>query len=652
MGTAICDTPKDKISFDGIELILRRTINNKELDDSRKNNSIVYNLHREYYKLKSQSIQQIYQSSKLTKNINNFTPLKKLKKIFLQWFHILYDTENNEFTANDLYRLKSENFSIEKYFKTNLKKFYKNREEYFLKLISKGIPSYLRVEIWIIVLDNEGKKKDYNSKTLSIKEEEREFLNLLSQEKTNEQKQIFKDISRTFTNENQQTDFNMNLLKDLLIAMTNLDKNLGYCQGINFIVGFILQLTNFSKIKAYHLSKLIIPKIKNYYTENFPKLQEDLKLFDANFKYFYPKLYEHFTKNDLDNKLFAGKWIQTLFTICIPFNELCMIWDTFFENGFDFIVFISLAILDHTEKELLKLNDSSDIIEFLQNTLNPDKKDLKQNIYIEYVDDIRKFIIPLRDIISTAKRIKTEYESNIKNLDNLSYNIKFKTIFEFLINDKNNKSPSSSLSTTDEINSNKINCCNKNNDINNSVNERSRIKKRTIINRHKDNYNREKIGSNETKRNYSCNCKPFKDFFSDKKSNLSELNIIDNNSNYSYNYNKSSIIHNPIYYTKPNNFHTSKNINSYYNTYNTISNIYDFDNKYNNQYYRNRDPSPSSSYISSVNSNYRSVNRSSSTSLKFYRPYDHNYRRLSGISDGIESYGREIPLLNFGLFRK
>ena len=667
MGTAICETPKEKITFEKIELILKKTINDKELNHSIKNNSIVYNLYCEYYELKLQSTQQqMYQSSELAKNMNSFTPLRKLKQIFLQWFNILYDIENIEFrAANDLNRLRSENFSLENYFKNNLKKHYKNNKNFFLKLVSKGIPSRLRTDVWAIILEYEEKKDFNNSTILNSKEEKIEFINLLSQKNLYE-KQISNDISRTFVNENHQTNFNMKLLKDLLIALTNLDKDLGYCQGINFIVSFILQLTNFSKYKTYHLSKLIIPKIKNYYSENFPKLYKNLKLFDTNFKYFYPKLYEHFKKNELINELFVGKWIQTLFTICVPFNELCIIWDTFLAYGFNFIVFISLAILEHTEKELLKLNDTSDIIKFLKNTLNPDKKDLKQNIYIEYENDIRKYIIPISDIISTAKKIKTNYENNKNFIDNIkisnSYNSRYKSIFDF-IKDNYMKDESSLplKSTSDDPASNKIDD-NKNDKI-----LKSRIVKKVKINRHKDNYTNENINFNEKKRNSASSCIRSKNIFNHKKENLNQLNISDNN-NYNYDSNNNSIVHNSTNFKKPNNkFYSSKTINSYFNTFNTISSTYDLEKKYNNKRnFRKRDSSSSSNnnICNNENSNYGIDNRFSSNNLKFYYPYKYNYKRLSEIDDGNrfnrglnelgneQIHEREIPLFNHGLFRK
>ena len=646
MGTIICDIPKEKITFDKIELFLNKTINDKELEYSRKNNSIVYNLYCEYNELKSQSTQQKYQFSKLGRNIKNFRPLKKLKKIFLEWFHILYDTKNIEFTANELYRLKSENFSLETYFKKNLKKTYKNHKDYFLKLVSKGIPSRLRAEIWTIILDNE-EQKDVSSSLILLKstgEEENEFLDLLSQNDTSELKQICKDISRTFTDERHQTDSNMKLLKDILIALTNLDKNLGYCQGINFIVGFLLRLTNFSKIKTYHLSKLIIPKIKNYYTENFPKLQQNLKLFNENFKYFYPKLYKHFQENGLVNELFAGKWIQTLFTICVPFNELCMIWDTLLVYGFNFVVFISLAILDHTEKELLKLQDSSDIMEFLKNTLNPNSKNLKQNIYNDYVDDVTNYIIPLSDIILTAKKIKTNYENNIQNIviNNKGYIDKcnkYNSNLDLLkIIDKKPESSTITLSTADEvtpIKNSKSSFSSKNNNILNGPNYiKCRITNKTKINRHKDNNNIYNTNSNElTNLNV-------------KKLSLQELKINDNNYSNNYDSSNSSLINHSLNFTKPDSvYNSSKTVNTFYNSYNTISSLYDLENKNNNnnQYPRYRDVSSNArnNYVNNLGSNYRNVDRSSNKSLNdYYHPYNYNCRRLSNLSDGINYFGR------------
>ena len=51
----------------------------------------------------------------------------------------------------------------------------------------------------------------------------------------------------------------------------------GYCQGMNFVIGFFLKLSNFDEIKSYYYTKNIFPKIKGYFEQGFPLLKKKYK---------------------------------------------------------------------------------------------------------------------------------------------------------------------------------------------------------------------------------------------------------------------------------------------------------------------------------------------------------------------------------------
>ena len=90
-----------------------------------------------------------------------------------------------------------------------------------------------------------------------------------------------------------------------------------------FYSRFLLKVTNFDEIKAFYTIKSIFQDIKGYYEDNFPLLNKNISIFENYFKELYPKLYAHFKKNDLFNELWVGKWLQALFTLSLPYEELC-----------------------------------------------------------------------------------------------------------------------------------------------------------------------------------------------------------------------------------------------------------------------------------------------------------------------------------------
>ena len=398
-----CDTLiNNKFSFEQIEIFLQKAISFKEISSEDKSISIQYNLLEEYnkLKLKSKLKQDILQFSKKYKIISGFIPLTKKREIFTKWIKILLNFDN----ISDFKRQKKQRIQNNKIFQKNLENAYLKDKKSFLKLVSQGLPDQLRQFIWTIIIDND--EKDILN--VSNNEKEKIHLKTLISLKKNPKdiEQIEKDIFRTFLEEDK-TEKNISKLRELLLALNNLNEKLGYVQGINFIVAFILKVTNFNKIKAFHLSRLILKKIKDYFTKDFPLLNYNLMKFNKGFTTLFPKLYCHFRDNDVIDELWIGKWIQTLFIVNLPFKEACYIWDSLLVYGFDFIIPISLSILHFTEKNLLKLNDSSDILSFFKETLNPSLNSMAKKAY-KSDTDINQYVIPIKEIISCAKKIRNQ----------------------------------------------------------------------------------------------------------------------------------------------------------------------------------------------------------------------------------------------------
>ena len=402
MGAFECDSIwSNKISLYQIRIFFQKTINIKEIHNSEKSDSIRYNLIEEYnqLKIKSRNKEFFYYSSEC-KIISDFIPFEQEKEIFIKWVKILYDINNiKEFNITQTRKIDSDEF-----FKKNLEKAFLNNKKYFLKLVTKGVPLNLRQFIWTIIIDKD--EQDILNVS-NIEKEKIYFETLLSLNKvTKDIEQIEKDVNRTFIGE-ENTKENITILKKILIALNNLNEKIGYCQGINFIIALILKITKFNMIKTFHLARLILRRIKGYFTKDFPLLKYNLKKFDKGFKQLFPKLFDHFKNNDIVNEIYVGKWIQTLFTVNLNFDNACHIWDALLVYGMDFIIPISLSILYFIKDNLLNLNDSTDIVKLLQNTLYNEDENLIQSICGEDIN-LRKYVIPVRDIISNAKKIRNQ----------------------------------------------------------------------------------------------------------------------------------------------------------------------------------------------------------------------------------------------------
>ena len=188
---------------------------------------------------------------------------------------------------------------------------------------------------------------------------------------SNIKEQITKDISRTFFDFENQSSTSLQKLYNVLLVFSIFDKQLGYCQGINFITKYLLETTAYNEQLSFWLLIYICNNIRGFFLDEFPLLITYLTYFDVLFKQCLPKVHAHFHSLDIPNEVWAGKYIQTLFTMCTSYDVLCKIFDGLFAFGFEFIVFVILSIVDAFSEELMKFTENSDVIEFLKEVLMP-----------------------------------------------------------------------------------------------------------------------------------------------------------------------------------------------------------------------------------------------------------------------------------------
>ena len=402
------------------------------------------------------------------KIIKNVKFLIKMRINFLEWMKILFDITKEDLVSldklnNKIEQIKSKKLTKE-YFINNIRKnIFKSKN--INKLINYGIPPNLRLFVWDIIIS----QKYNNFKPFNYEEELKEYRILLSKSKPNPQ--INKDINRTFIKGEDILPSKISILKNILNCINVYNKS-GYCQGMNYIVGFLLKITNFNEVMSFYFFKNILKDIKGYYEDNLPLLNTNVKIFENYFFQLYPKIYKHFQKNEIISEFYITKWLQTLLTMSLPFEELCLIWDILLLRGFDFIIFICLAFFDFFEDDILKQKESADIINYMNKAMNFEGENLIQ-ANIKFFEQIDEYIIPMNEILEKAQEIEKKIFNN-KNIieqrksDNLLYSYKLNNLNEKNITQKcinnidnnskfNNYYSNKNLGTYNNIFNNKIN---------------------------------------------------------------------------------------------------------------------------------------------------------------------------------------------------
>ena len=245
------------------------------------------------------------------------------------------------------------------------------------------------------------KKEPYNSiLKLSLKaKEENKILKQFCEE-------IERDITRTFYTEKFSKGNGNEQLKNILTAMAFIRPEIGYCQGMNFIVGALINFIDSEKISFWiFLSFIDDLELNLLFLKNMPDYS--IRIYQLNYyiKKYFPELSNHLKKTQINPDLFFSKWILTIFSSYLPFHILYKVWDVFIIDKWKAIFKFSLILLFLMKKDLLKMDLNSfskyfrtnikkfdnmnfkDIIKYYKNYKVTNKKlfELRENFFIDQV---------------------------------------------------------------------------------------------------------------------------------------------------------------------------------------------------------------------------------------------------------------------------
>ena len=227
-----------------------------------------------------------------------------------------------------------------------------NMKELKQKLIKDLSKYYIKNDIYnsILLLANEQKKLDKKFSYVS--------------------EQIHKDLNRTFYTHKFKEGNGKMVLNNILTVIAFIRPEIGYCQGMNFIVGALINLID-NEEKCFWIFLYFIDSIdlKKLFSQNIPEYL--IKLYQLH--YFvnekFPKLTQILKRNQINLDIFFGKWILTIFSNFLPFETLYNIWDLFIIDKWKAVFKFSIIIVKYMKDELMNMNSLS-FSSFVRNNAN------------------------------------------------------------------------------------------------------------------------------------------------------------------------------------------------------------------------------------------------------------------------------------------
>lgn len=236
--------------------------------------------------------------------------------------------------------------------------FASQRPKELAQAIARGIPGTLRGMMW----QHMAASKD--------PELESAYLKLLKDRSTHE-KAITRDLGRTFPHHDFFTDgqgIGQENLFNVLKAYSLYDPQVGYCQGLPFIVAILL--LNMPDEEAFSLLVRLmhVYDLRGHFLPEMPKLQMRLFQFDRLIEELLPVLHIHFLRQGIKSSMFCSQWFLTMFSYRFPLEIVFRIYDNCLANGIEAIFGFSITLLKKNEEILLSLK-FDEILNFLNTRL-------------------------------------------------------------------------------------------------------------------------------------------------------------------------------------------------------------------------------------------------------------------------------------------
>jgi hypothetical protein len=178
-------------------------------------------------------------------------------------------------------------------------------------------------------------------------------------------------------------DSGLSSLGRVLNAYANLNPEVGYCQGMNFLVGLLIrvivpretELTPSQEEDVFWLFVCLMDYdgLRDFYKDGFPLLLRYTVAFFDLMRSEIPDLHKHFEKEGITPSLFLHQWYLSLFINCLPFPTVLILWDSIICEGLPVILSVSVSLLKVLRNVLLKM-EFEQIIRFFKTMKNGDEE--------------------------------------------------------------------------------------------------------------------------------------------------------------------------------------------------------------------------------------------------------------------------------------
>lgn len=152
-------------------------------------------------------------------------------------------------------------------------------------------------------------------------------------------------------------------LFNVLVAYGHHNKAVGYCQGMNFIAGYLIIISKDEEMSFWLMEALLDRILPDYYTPAMLGLKADQEVLGELVRMKVPAVWQLMQDQGVMWTLVVSRWFICLFIDILPVETVLRIWDCLFYEGSKIVFRVALTLIHHHQDVILQAQNLPDICE-------------------------------------------------------------------------------------------------------------------------------------------------------------------------------------------------------------------------------------------------------------------------------------------------
>ncbi|KAK5920617.1 hypothetical protein CgunFtcFv8_024410 [Champsocephalus gunnari] len=226
------------------------------------------------------------------------------------------------------------------------------------RYVRKGVPNEHRARIWMAASGAQER----------LERNPGYYQALLSMEHDTKLKEtIHTDMHRTFPDnvlfQSKAEPSLQSALFNVLLAYGHHNKEVGYCQGMNFIAGYLMIITKNEENSFWLMDALLGRILPDFYSPAMMGLKTDQEVLGELVKAKSPAVGQLMDQYPGIWTLVVSRWFICLYIDVLPIETVLRVWDCLFYEGSKVLFRVALTLIIHHQPEILRARSLTDVCE-------------------------------------------------------------------------------------------------------------------------------------------------------------------------------------------------------------------------------------------------------------------------------------------------